>query len=227
MAAPLRWMATRLIESTGRGYEIDPAIPSRFLAGEVLRRGFQLLRGLLRTGRPIFLDSRVRLRGVRRRSLARGVSIGAGSILDARGSRGLVMASASRLGHYGILTTTSHLSLYGVGLELGQGSGIGDFFHIGGSGGVTIGRNVIIGPHLLIHSQEHEFADATRPIREQGTQQKEVFISDDCWIGSRVTLLAGTYLGPRTVVAAGSVVKGRHEGNEILAGTPARSIRSL
>ena len=114
-----------------------------------------------------------------------------------------------------------------MGLKLGEDSGIGDFFHIGGSGGVTIGRNVIVGPNFLVHSQEHEFSNPTRAIRDQGTRQEAVEIADDCWIGSRVTLLAGTRLGPRTVVASGSVVKGQHNGNELLAGSPAKRIRSI
>ena len=187
----------------------------------------QALRGLLRFRRVVFIGRGVRVRGKRQLTLARGTSIGDGSVVDARGTRGVVLAPGSRLGRAGFVTTTSHASLLGTGVGLGERSGVGDFFHIGASGGVRIGDDVIVGPYFLVHSQEHNFDDASRPIREQGTTQAEVVIGDNCWIGSRVTLLAGTPLGPRTIVAAGAVVRGEHPGNEILAGVPAKAIRSI
>ncbi|WP_160298534.1 acyltransferase [Williamsia herbipolensis] len=147
--------------------------------------------------------------------------------IDARSTKGVHLMEASRLGKRGILTTTSKLSLVGVGFRLGARSGVGDYFHIGCSGGVDIGSDVIIGPYLTIHSQEHLYADRDIPIRQQGTRQQEVTIANDCWLGARVTLLAGTSLGPRTIVAAGAVVSGTHAGNEILGGIPAKKIRSI
>ena len=185
------------------------------------------MRGILRFRRVVFIGRRVRVRGKRQLSLARGVSIGDDTILDARGTRGLALSAGSRLGRSGIVTTTSHLSLMGAGVSIGERSGVGDFFHIGASGGVSIGKDVIIGPYLLVHSQEHNYTDSAVPIRLQGTTQAEVVVGDNCWIGSRVTLLAGTKLGPRTVVAAGAVVMGEHPGGQILAGIPAKSIRLI
>lgn len=176
---------------------------------------------------PVFLGSRIRLRGRRSLRLERGVAIGDECVIDARGAVGVALGRGSRLGRRGIVTTTSHLSVYGVGLVMGENSGVGDQFHIGASGGVTIGDNVIVGPYLLVHSQEHRFADRDRPVREQGTVERAVSIGDDCWIGSRVTLLAGAKLGPRTVVASGAVVRGEFPGSQVLAGVPARSVREI
>jgi len=220
-------LAQKLLSASGRGYKISDEIPSSYLVGEILTRGTQALRGVLRFRKLVFIAPGVRVRGKRQMSLAKGVSIGSDTIIDARGTRGLVMASGSRLGRSGIVTTTSHLSLLGTGVTIGKRSGVGDFFHIGASGGVRIGEDVIIGPYLLVHSQSHNYEDTDKPIREQGTTQAEVVIGDNCWIGSRVTLLAGTKLGPRTIVAAGAVVRGEHPGGEILAGVPAKAIKSL
>ncbi|NRD27273.1 acyltransferase [Frigoribacterium sp. VKM Ac-2836] len=220
-------LADRLLKGTGRAHETSKAIRPSWIWGELFRRGTQLVRGTLLLRQPVFLGSGTRLLGRSGLSLARGVSIGSRNLIDARGSRGLVMGPGSRLGHNGIVTTTSRLTLLGVGLSLGKASGIGDNFHIGCSGGVTFGDNVIVGPYLLVHSQEHNYADPDVPIRDQGTTQREVVVGDDCWIGSRVTLLSGTKLGPRTVVAAGSVVRGEHPGGVLLAGTPAKVIRQI
>lgn len=223
----VRSFTQRLIGLTGRQYAVSDSIPSSYLVGELLERSAQLIRGAIRTRRLVFIGRNVRIRGRRQLQAARGVAIGDNSIIDARGTRGVIMRSGSRLGRSGVITTTSHLSLLGVGVTIGERSGVGDFFHIGASGGVTFGDDVIVGPYLLVHSQEHNYAETSRPIREQGTTEAAVVVGDNCWIGSRVTLLAGTVLGPRTVVASGAVVRGQHPGNQIIGGIPARTIKSI
>jgi acetyltransferase-like isoleucine patch superfamily enzyme len=220
-------LSQALLRYTGRNYEIDANIPAASLLGEITTRAQQLLRGYLRRAPGVFLGRKVRVRGRSGLHLARGVSIGDNAFIDARGTVGLVMGGGSRLGRFGVITTTSHLSRLGTGVKIGKNSGIGDFYQLGASGGVTIGDNVIAGPGLYVHSQEHLYADPTRPIRDQGTRQAEVVIDDDCWIGSRVTLLAGTRLGKRTIVAAGSVVRGHHPDGVILAGAPAKAVKSI
>lgn len=217
----LQW----LMRKTGRSTEIDPTIPPRDLAGEVTARALELSRGLLRFRRAVFLGRSVRVRGRRALTLGRLCAIGSSTLVDARGTLGVQLGDQSRLGSYGTVTTTSHLSRRGVGLSLGSGSGIGDFFHIGASGGVTIGSNVIVGPYFSVHSQEHNYSDTTKPIRSQGTREAPIVVGDDCWIGSKVTLLAGTTLGAGTVVASGAVVKGSFPSNVVLGGIPARIIR--
>lgn len=226
-ASAVRSLAQRLLARSGREYAISEQIPTAVLSGELVVRGTQLVRGILRFRRYVFVGPRVRVRGRSGLRLGRGVFIGEDASIDARGRLGVQMAPGSRLGKRGIITTTSHLSFFGEGLRLGAGSGIGDFFHIGASGGVHVGKDVIVGPYFLVHSQEHNFGDESKAIKAQGTTQSPVRIGDDCWIGSRVTLLAGAELGPRTIVASGAVVKGVHPGNEILAGVPAKRIKAI
>jgi acetyltransferase-like isoleucine patch superfamily enzyme len=121
---------------------------------------------------------------------------------------------------------TSHLSKRGVGFFLGDRSGLGDFFHIGGSGGVTIGNDVIVGSFVSFHSQEHVTMRTDVSIRSQGTKEAPIRIHDGCWLGARVTILAGSEVGEGSVVAAGAVVKGVFPPYSIVAGIPARVVRS-
>jgi acetyltransferase-like isoleucine patch superfamily enzyme len=219
-------LVNRCISLTGRDTQVSPALTVGELIGELISRGCQLARGIVRLRHPVFLGRGVRVRGRRSLRIARGVSVGRNCDIDARSVNGVVLSRNSRLGQLGVITCTSKLSLVGRGFKLGEASGISDYFHIGCSGGVYIGDNVIIGPMFTAHSQEHHFNSAEL-IRNAGTHESAVYVSDNCWIGARVTLLAGTRIGPNTVIAAGAVVRGEHAGNELLAGIPARQVKTL
>jgi len=90
------------------------------------------------------------------------------------------------------------------------------------SGGVTFGRNVTLGPDVLIVSNDHRFEVLGTPIRQQGLRSRPVKIEDDVWIGARAIILAGSRVGRGAVVAAGAVVRGDVANNAIVGGVPAK-----
>jgi acetyltransferase-like isoleucine patch superfamily enzyme len=51
-------------------------------------------------------------------------------------------------------------------------------------------------------------------------------IEDDCWIAANVVILAGVTIGKGSVVAAGSVVNEDVPAFSVVAGVPARVIKS-
>jgi acetyltransferase-like isoleucine patch superfamily enzyme len=55
---------------------------------------------------------------------------------------------------------------------------------------------------------------------------RDIFIEDHVWFGSRVTVLKGAHIGRDSVVGMGSIVTGRHLPGCVLAGIPARVIRT-
>lgn len=216
----------RVVQAAGREYAVDPSLPRSFVVGEYLRRGVQATRGLATWRRISFRGGRVRVRCAERLTVGPFAAIGEESIIDASGYRGVRLGRGAKLGRRVIVTTTSQLSKRGVGLVLGEFTGIGDYAHIGCSGGVTFGSNVIAGPYLTCHSQEHITQDLHRPIRLQGTRESEVVVGDDVWIGARVTLLSGSRVGDGCIVAAGSVVRGEFPPRSIIGGVPARVLKS-
>jgi acetyltransferase-like isoleucine patch superfamily enzyme len=111
-------------------------------------------------------------------------------------------------------------------LEVGENScwHRGAFFNA--LGGISIGKNVIIGPYCIIHSANHKFLNLTKPIMQQGHKRQRVIIEDDCWIGARVTILPGAHLGKGCVVGAGAVVTKSFPAYSVIVGVPARKIRS-
>lgn len=67
---------------------------------------------------------------------------------------------------------------------------------------VTIGRNCLIGNHVLImDSDYHDLIDRRMPGRTA-----PIVIEDNVWIGTRAIILKGVTIGEGAVVAAGSTV---------------------
>jgi maltose O-acetyltransferase len=108
--------------------------------------------------------------------------------------------------------------------EIGDYSGIGMRSYVGT---VKIGRDVMIGEEFMAYSRNHEFKDVSLPMRMQGWQEdRPIIIEDDVWIGARVTILPGVKIGRGAIIGAGSVVTSDIPPYCIVAGNPARIIRS-
>lgn len=101
--------------------------------------------------------------------------------------------------------------------------GLSQGCHIDGRNGILFGKNVWIGPHVSIISMNHDPNEFTRYLPAD-----PVRIGDNCWIGARAVILPSVVLGEHTIVAAGAVVtKAFPQGNQVLAGVPARPVKSL
>lgn len=102
-------------------------------------------------------------------------------------------------------------------------------FHTIGSYFQGIGAKVIIGKGCRIAAgtgfitANHDYADITK-----NASGREIVLGDSCWVGMNAVLLPGVHLGPHTMVGAGSVVtKSFPEGYCVVAGNPARVIKTL
>jgi maltose O-acetyltransferase len=111
------------------------------------------------------------------------------------------------------------------GLRLGVNSGWGVGCFINAGGGVSIGNNVLIGPHCVIHSLNHVYLDPKKPIREQGHVARSVVIGDDVWLGAACVVLPGVTVGRGAVVGAGSVVVRDVAAYSLVVGNPAVQIK--
>lgn len=95
--------------------------------------------------------------------------------------------------------------------------------HIDGRNGITIGKNVWIGPHVKIISMNHDVNNYYNYIKGQ-----PVAIGKNCWIGANAIILPEVEIAEHTVVAAGAVVtKSFLEGNQVIGGNPAKVIKNL
>jgi maltose O-acetyltransferase len=119
--------------------------------------------------------------------------------------------------------------LAGPGLERLLTIGPGCWFNVGCTLDVhaelTIGAGVRLGQEVMILTESHDIG--TSEMRAGHLDARAVTIGDGAWIGARATILPGTTIGAGSVVAAGALVREDVPPDTLVAGVPARVIRSL
>lgn len=127
------------------------------------------------------------------------------------------------LEHVGDNVNIEHGACFTPDVCLGDGSGIGVDCEINGP--VTIGKNVLMGPEVVVYTSNHRYEDPNVPIVMQGFSPAErVVIEDDVWIGRRVMIMPGCHIGTGSVLAAGAVVTRDVPEYSIVGGVPAKVI---
>ncbi|KAH7192781.1 trimeric LpxA-like protein [Fusarium flagelliforme] len=117
--------------------------------------------------------------------------------------------------------------IWGCNTFIGSGVYINRQVSIYDNALVTIGDGVLIGPDVCICTTTHP-TDSKGRKEAQGTSYSlPIRIEADCWIGARVTILAGVTIGRGATVAAGAVVHKDVEPETLVGGVPAKFIRSL
>ncbi|MGO4334315.1 sugar O-acetyltransferase [Labrys sp. KB_33_2] len=91
-------------------------------------------------------------------------------------------------------------------------------------GGLDIADDVMIGPNVSILTSSHPVEPSQR---RTSVIAKPVAIDRNVWIAAGVTIIGGVTIGENSVVAAGSVVTRDVPPNMLVAGNPARIIRSI
>jgi len=116
-------------------------------------------------------------------------------------------------------------ALFSSKVSLGDYSGIGINANI--SGTCTIGSYVMMGPNVTVITRNHKHSDLDQPMMFQGfEEEKPVVIGDDVWIGERVLILPGVHIGNGCIIAAGAVVTHDVPDYAVVAGVPAKIIKS-
>lgn len=106
-------------------------------------------------------------------------------------------------------------------LTLGDSVYIGHNSTIACAGRITIGDRSMIADFVTIRDMNHNRILGL-PISDSGIQISPIIVGDDCWLGSKVTVIAGTSIGSEVTVAANAVVIGEYPSRCLLVGIPAR-----
>ena len=114
---------------------------------------------------------------------------------------------------------------YGYNIEVGDNFFANYNFVVLDGAKVTIGNNVFIAPNVGLYTAGHPL-DHER--RNQGIEYaRSITIEDDVWIGAGVQVCPGVTIGRGAVVAAGSIVTKDVPPFTMVAGVPAKVIKTI
>lgn len=108
-----------------------------------------------------------------------------------------------------------------INFSLKNNSVINTKCRLDNKGGIYIGQNVSISQEVMILSADH---DLNSP--DFTGHERPVYIEDYVWIGSRAIIMPGVTIGKGAVVAAGAVVTRNVDPYTVVAGVPAKKIKT-
>ena len=111
---------------------------------------------------------------------------------------------------------------FGKNLHLGKNVFINLGCRFQDTGGITIGDGTLIGHGTTLTTLNH----AIDPARRADMSPSPVRIGRDVWLGAGVIVVPGVTIGDGAIVGAGSVVTKDVPADTIVAGVPARIIRT-
>jgi acetyltransferase-like isoleucine patch superfamily enzyme len=112
-----------------------------------------------------------------------------------------------------------------IGTDVYIADGLMIVEELGGQEQITIGDRVSIAPRVTLVTSSHPNASRIRPFAPVASGP--ITIEDDAWIGAGAVILPGVRVGRGAVVGALSVVGHDVLPLQVVAGIPARAIRSL
>jgi maltose O-acetyltransferase len=123
-----------------------------------------------------------------------------------------------------------NLSLAGAGacarrLRVGRNCVLNAPLHLDLNAEIRIGDGVSVGHHVVFVTADHELGPSS--YRCGAPTHRPIVVEDGCWIGARATILPGVTLGRGCVICAGAVVAADVPPDRMVAGNPARSVKTL
>lgn len=219
-----------LIRLRSKHFRFDDAVSFSMIRALVSQKGLQWVRGVLAgmrgvQGKHLMLGKGVSFFNPNQINLGSWVKIDDYCYLSALGKGELRMGNNSGIGAFGRVVISTSFNNIGAYIHIGNNVGIGEFAYLGGGGGLEIGDDCIIGQYFSCHPENHNYEDPNIPIRLQGVTRKGIKIGNNCWIGSKVTILDGVEIGAHCVIAAGAVVVKSMPPNSVIGGVPAKILK--
>lgn len=212
-------------------YKIDDSITTITLAKIIFEKTIMAIRGsilkifLKEANGILFIGKRVKIKETGRIKIKGSLTIEDGCFINALSKKGITFGNNFSLGRNSIIECTGVIRELGEELIIGDNVGIAANAFIAMRGKIEIGDNTIFGPNVSLHAENHNFDNLDKPIKLQGATRKGIKIGEDCWIGSKVTILDGVNIGNHVIVAAGAVINKDIPDYAVAGGVPAKIIK--
>lgn len=116
-------------------------------------------------------------------------------------------------------------------IAIGANCRIGEYNHITACKKITIGDGLLTGRFVYIGDNSHgglSIDESQTPPSERMLFSKgEVVIGKNVWIGDKGVILSGVCIGDNVIIGANSVVTKDVPSNCVVAGCPARIVKSI
>lgn len=227
----MKKLITKLIQLRNPNFTFDESI----FISEILRllylQFWSFIRGLkviflLRKPKGLLLGKNVSFFNIPKIKWGKFLRLGDYVYVSALAKIGIEFGNNVSIGAFSRIIVSTSFNNIGEKIKIGNNVGIGEFAYLGGAGGLEIGDDCIVGQYLSCHPENHNYENLTIPIRFQGVNRRGIKIGENCWIGSKVTILDGVEIGDGCVIAAGSVVTQSFPENSIIGGVPAKIIKT-
>ena len=219
----------KFIKNRNPNFKFDSAVNTKILVEFSFRVFISIIRGFkmyffLRNPHKMMLEKNVSFKYLSKIKFGAFLKIERNTVLSGLGKTGIILGKNVSIGANSRVIVSTSLNQLGEHIILGNNVGIGEFAYLGGGGGLKIGDNCIVGQYLSCHPENHNYKSSEMLIKEQGVTRKGIEIGDNCWIGSKVTILDGVVIGSGCVIAAGAVVTKSFGENLVIGGIPAKVI---
>jgi len=111
-------------------------------------------------------------------------------------------------------------------MQIGDHSWIGQGCFLHSAGNIEVGTAVGIGPNVTILTSVHREGSPDQPVLVGELDLGEVVLGDGCDIGVGAIILPGITVGEGSIIGAGSVVTRDIDPYSVVAGNPARLLRT-
>lgn len=213
-------------------FQLAPEIDIGYILRQCWKYGWMIVRGKFfsfgqkKIAKNVFIGKKVKVIEKKHLTVGQKTKLQDGVYIDALSREGVSIGDGTVIGRNTRIECTGGLQSIGKGVRIGNRTTFGNDCMFGAAGGIEIGDDVVAGQFIRFHSENHNYNDLTKLIREQGVSHKGIKIGNNCWIGAGVVFLDGAELGNGCVVGANAVVTKKFPANVVVAGIPAKIISS-
>ncbi len=211
-------------------FQLDQDIDTGYILRQCWKYGWMMVRGKAfslgyeKIAKNVFVGKNVKAIEKKHLMIGQKTKLQDGVYIDALSRKGVSIGDSVVIGRNTRIECTGGLQSIGKGVRIGNRTTFGNDCMFGAAGGIEIGDDVVAGQFIRFHSENHNYNDLTKLIREQGVSHKGIKVGNDCWIGAGAVFLDGAELGDGCVVGANAVVTKKFPDNVVVAGIPAKVI---
>ena len=131
-----------------------------------------------------------------------------------------------RLGRWSWIGHGTKIRVHEGEVSIGAKSVLGQECTISAFQHVAIGRECIVADRVMLIDFDHGVVEVERPIRLQGIYKRDVNVGHNCWVGYGACILRGVTVGDNCIIGTNTVVTKDVPDNAVVAGAPARTLRT-